>query len=61
MPKTKKAKEEGMAKQIITELLKAYSKKANKTNAAKMKKYMRGQFEYFGLYTPLRREIDKQV
>jgi 3-methyladenine DNA glycosylase AlkD len=36
-----------------------YEQNANPTDAAPMKKYMRGQFEYLGIKTPLRVALQK--
>lgn len=43
---------------IIT-LTKELEKKANSKIAAEQKAYMRGQFEYYGIKTPIRRHIQK--
>ena len=47
--------------QIIAKLEKALSTKRNPTDAAAMKKYMREKFEFYGVKSPLRREIVKEV
>ncbi|MBV8254901.1 MAG: DNA alkylation repair protein [Chitinophaga sp.] len=44
--------------QLITT---AFKNAANKQEAAGMKKYMRDQFEYFGLKAPLRRRIQRAI
>ncbi len=44
--------------QLIT---KSFQHFANKEEAAGMKKYMRDQFEYFGLKAPLRRTIQRSI
>lgn len=53
--------DEIIAEQLIGSLQKEYLKVADKAKAEQAKKYMRGQFHYFGISTPLRREIDKRV
>jgi len=40
-------------------LTKSFSDNTDETNAFFMKKYMKGQFDYYGLKSPLRREITK--
>ena len=47
--------------QIIAKLEKALSTKRNPTDAAAMKKYMREKFEFYGVKSPLRREIVKEI
>ena len=59
--KTEQGKEESMAKNIVTAVLKEYSKNANVEKAVQMKKYMRGQFEFFGIQAPLQRMIHASV
>lgn len=44
---------------FITTLESEFKKNANAQIAADQKAYMRGQFEYYGLKTPLRREVQK--
>jgi len=41
-------------------LITSYNANANPVKAAQMKTYMKGQFEYLGLPTPLRRAISKE-
>lgn len=43
----------------LTELNESFIKHQDPANAAAMKKYMKGQFEYFGLKSPLRKELSK--
>ena len=50
-----------MAREVVTKLLSEYSKNANKTRAKEMKKYLRDQFEFFGIGAKDRREIDRKV
>ena len=45
--------------QFISILETEFKKKEGRTIAAQQKAYMKGQFEYFGLKTPIRREIQK--
>lgn len=45
----------------ITLLTNAYTAAANPVNAVAMKHYMRDQFEYFGIKTPDRRQINKAL
>lgn len=45
----------------ITLLTNAYTAAANPVNAAAMKRYMRDQFDYFGIKTPDRRQINKAL
>ena len=44
----------------ITSLAKQFETHANAANAIAMKAYMRNQFEFFGIVTPLRRSITKE-
>ena len=46
---------------FIEQLTKLLQEESDKENAAYMKDYMRGQFEYFGVKTSPRREILKKV
>ncbi|XP_019642393.1 PREDICTED: uncharacterized protein LOC109483750 [Branchiostoma belcheri] len=46
---------------IVNRLRQAYSKAADGAKAMQMKRYMRDQFEFYGLSAPERRAIDKQV
>ncbi|CAH1792857.1 unnamed protein product [Owenia fusiformis] len=48
-------------KAIINKLTNLYSQNANEKNAIAQKKYMRNQFEFFGLMSPERKQIDKEV
>jgi 3-methyladenine DNA glycosylase AlkD len=41
----------------LADLHQKFAKHRNSLNAVAMKKYMKGQFEYFGIKSPLRREI----
>lgn len=50
-----------LAEQMLKSVNDEYDKHANKTDAVSMKKYMRGQFEFFGIRAPERRAIDSQV
>ena len=59
--KIEEGKEDSMDKSILTAVLKEYSKNANVEKAAQMKKYMRGQFEFFGIQAPLQRRIHASV
>ena len=59
--KTEQGKEDNMAKNIVTAVLKEYSKNTNVEKAVQMKKYMRGQFEFFGIQAPLQRRIHASV
>ena len=45
--------------QFISILENEFKKKEDRAIAAQQKAYMKGQFEYFGLKTPIRREIQK--
>ncbi|MCL2676451.1 MAG: DNA alkylation repair protein [Streptococcaceae bacterium] len=44
----------------MTDIIKIYKSHANKEQAVKMKAYMRDQFEFLGLPSPLRRELAKE-
>jgi 3-methyladenine DNA glycosylase AlkD len=46
---------------VIKQLEKALRSKGNATDAASMKKYMRDKFDFYGLKSPLRREVMKEV
>ncbi|ELU03766.1 hypothetical protein CAPTEDRAFT_192334 [Capitella teleta] len=46
---------------IISDLHKRYSEASDKKYAAQVEKYMRNQFEYFGLKQPARRKIDIEL
>ncbi|XP_078591828.1 uncharacterized protein LOC144870926 [Branchiostoma floridae x Branchiostoma japonicum] len=60
--KLRKCKSNGnIADTIVNKLRKAYSKAADSAKAIQMKRYMRDQFEFYGLSAPERRAIDKQV
>ncbi|XP_066282492.1 uncharacterized protein [Branchiostoma lanceolatum] len=52
---------EKFAETIVSKLRRAYSKAADGEKAIQMKRYMRDQFEFYGLSAPQRRAIDKQV
>ena len=58
---TGQERESNISKDIVTVLITEYSKNANKVKAVEMKKYMRGKFEFFGLQSTPRRDIDKRV
>ena len=60
-PTTGGPETQSMAKEILATALKEYSKNANKEKAIQMKRYMRDQYEFFGIQTPLRKELDKKV
>ena len=74
MPKAKKAKrfashhepatvseKRGDFTKYINNFRQEYEAVSNEKDAEQMKKYMRGQFAYFGLKSPIRRDIDKRV
>ena len=46
---------------IISLIRAQYEKNANRANAAKQKKYLRNQFEFYGISTVPRRKLDKEV
>ncbi|MGB0850095.1 MAG: DNA alkylation repair protein [Bacteroidia bacterium] len=46
---------------LLKAFLSAFEEKQNLVSASKMKDYMRGQFEYFGISSPVRRQIFKEV
>ena len=46
---------------VADELGRLLQKAGNPTDSQAMKKYMRNQFEFFGVKTPQRRDIMKQV
>lgn len=48
-----------MVQEFVETLTVEFSKYANEKIAAQQKAYMRDQFEYYGIKTPLRREIQK--
>jgi len=48
-----------MNEEYIKPLIKIYRANANKTNALAMKKYLRNQFEFYGMKMPLRRSLSK--
>ena len=47
-------------KSYVDELEKLFESNRNKSNAAQMKKYMRDQFEYYGIKSPLRKMLLSQ-
>ncbi|KAK2148153.1 hypothetical protein LSH36_512g02037 [Paralvinella palmiformis] len=51
----------GVAAKVVDDLERLLVKACNPADAQPMKKYMRNQFEYFGVKTPKRKEIMKQV
>ncbi len=44
---------------ITQDIIETFKREENKERAVQMKDYMRGQFEYFGLISPLRKELSK--
>lgn len=54
-------KEIGCENELLHKLEKIYTENKNREYAEKMKKYMRGQFEYYGINAPLRRSLGKKV
>lgn len=49
------------AKLIVSKLSKELSRRGNAKDSAAMKKYMRDQFEFYGVKTPARREVSKEI
>lgn len=50
-----------LAEQVLSEISSAYAKAGNRKDAVAMKKYMRDQFEFYGIKSPARRAIDRKV
>lgn len=48
-------------KSVVQAVVKTYRENGNGLNAAQMSKYMRNQFEFFGLKSPERRKLDKEI
>lgn len=46
--------------QLVQKVQQTFAKNANQKNAVMMKKYMRNQFEFFGLKSPIRRSVSKE-
>ncbi|SEN44996.1 3-methyladenine DNA glycosylase AlkD [Mesobacillus persicus] len=46
-------------KELVGEIRERFAEKANKENAEQMSKYLKNHFTFFGIKTPLRREIVK--
>lgn len=44
---------------LAQQIIKTYQKHSNPENAGPMKKYMKDNFEYFGIKSPVRKEISK--
>ena len=47
-------------KELVDELRERFAEKASKENAKQMSRYMKNHFPFFGIKTPLRREIVKE-
>ncbi|MBN1300129.1 MAG: DNA alkylation repair protein [Melioribacteraceae bacterium] len=47
-------------KEYYNEVIKTFELNADPVNALPMKKYMKDQFEFYGIKTPIRREISKK-
>jgi len=52
--------EMALPKSVLAFISKTYQRHANRTQAVSAKKYMRNQFEFYGLKTPQRRLLDKE-
>ena len=46
---------------LVKNMTSVFKEAGNKTKVGKMKKYMRDQFEFFGIPTPERRSLSKEV
>ncbi|EDO48990.1 predicted protein [Nematostella vectensis] len=44
---------------LVQEIKQSFASHANPANAARMKQYMRGKFEFFGINSPQRKELSK--
>lgn len=60
-PSTTKPKDIWQSDQIVAELEKVFQSHGKASDAAAMKKYMRGQFEFFGVKSVQGRELCKEV
>jgi len=68
-PKTKKAQKVSpemlrpvsVSQKLVQRVIKTYSDNANHARAIKMKQYLRNQFEFYGIQTPARKLLDKEI
>ena len=58
---TSKSSDDWRASEVVAQLEKALRDHGNPADAASMKKYMREQFEFFGVKSPRRRELCREI
>ena len=59
-PRTK-YNEDSPARRTVAKLQNLYGQNSSAANAVSMEKYMKNKFKFYGLKSPIRRSLDKQV
>lgn len=60
-PRKAQMKTSTLPQKVLAAVLKEFVKNADKTKAPGMKKYMRDKFDFYGISSPIRRDIEKKV